>query len=65
MTILDSIKQRTAFLLRLGAAIERQAEIDKETRRKAITKAAVDRWQWNAKVRAAKERQQAEVTRNG
>jgi len=55
ITLLTRIKRRTAFLLRLDAAIEQQHQAD-QARRSEIVHNAVRRWQFEQRVREAKER---------
>lgn len=57
-TLIARIKRRTAFLLRLDAAIEQQHQAD-QARRSEIVHNAVRRWQFNQRVREAKERKAA------
>lgn len=54
--VLSRIRRCAGFLTRLDAAIEQQAQQDREARRKAIVRKAVKRWVWQRDVERAKAR---------
>ena len=58
-SVISRIRRRTAFLFRLGAAIEQQAQQDREARRKTIIRNAVKRWAWQRNVERARARKGA------